>query len=71
MSAEKEEEALTGNSQARYFEGKLHNQPVTAYLILMNLSGNVNYLITLACKTAYPDLDLKELARTTVEKILG
>ncbi|MEO1257327.1 MAG: hypothetical protein AAFZ15_00970 [Bacteroidota bacterium] len=71
LSAKKDETRLTAESTGRFFTGKLHAQPVTAYLILLRISADVNYLITLATKMAYPDLDLKELARMTVSKLMG
>ena len=71
LSARKEESRLTAESTGRFFTGKLHAQPVTAYLILLRISDDVNYLITLATKTTYPDLDLKELARMTVSTLMG
>ena len=71
LTAKKEEIKLTAESTGRFFTGNLNAQPVVAYLILLRISDNINYLITLATKIAYPDLDLKELARMTVNKLTG
>ena len=71
LSAKKSEEALTQESIGRYFEGKLHQESVSAFLVLIKLSGGVNYLLTLASKIDYPDLDLKLLALNAVREIVN
>ena len=70
LSAKKRNGELEHTLSGRYFEGKLRDEKIIAHLSLIKFADGPQYLLVLACKPAFPDLDLREMANKVLEAML-